>query len=220
MPRKAMTTALALIAGAFVGMLDKTLKEYKTDPRRVYLTGLSMGGTGTWDFAVAEPNRWAAIVPICGRTNPKQAEKITKTPCWVFHGAADPIIPVTESQEMVAALQKAGGSPKYIEYPKAQHNCWDQAYATPDLWTWLAKQRADVELIARAGKRLHAAGRDGAEPGGHQVRFGLAASAAAGKLCIAGSEDIGIEWQTAAAVPAQMNNEPYSAASNFWIRWL
>lgn len=124
-----------------MGVLDKTLQEYKTDARRVYLTGLSMGGIGTWTFAVAEPERWAAIVPICGIGNPEKAEKIKDIPCWAFHGAADPVIPVAKSREMVAALKNAGGSPKYTEYPKVQHNCWDQAYATPALWKWLADQK-------------------------------------------------------------------------------
>ena len=71
---------------------------------------------------------------------PEQAPKIKDIPCWVFHGGADPIIPVSESKEMVAALKKAGGSPNFKVFPKAEHNCWDQAYAMPELWTWLADQ--------------------------------------------------------------------------------
>ena len=100
-----------------------------------------MGGSGTWNFAAAEPDRWAAIVPICGFSNPDKAEKIKDIPCWVFHGDADPRIPVTESRQMVLALKKAGGKPKYTEIPNAKHACWDQAYATPALWTWLASQK-------------------------------------------------------------------------------
>lgn len=126
-----------------LAILDKTLDEYTTDRDRVYLTGLSMGGTGTWNFAASEPDRWAAIIPICGRCNPEKAEKIKGIPCWVFHGAADPKIPVTMSREMVAALKEAGGSPKYTEIPNAGHNCWDQAYSTPRLWTWLAAQKKE-----------------------------------------------------------------------------
>jgi len=124
-----------------LGMLDATLKEYKTDPKRVYLTGLSMGGSGTWNFAMVEPERWAAIVPICGGGNPENVEKIKDIPCWVFHGGADPTVPVAKSRDMVEALKKAGGNPKYTEFPKAGHNCWDQAYGTPALWTWLAEQK-------------------------------------------------------------------------------
>jgi predicted peptidase len=124
-----------------LGMLDTTLKEYKIDANRVYLTGLSMGGFGTFNFAAAEPQRWAAIVPICGGGNTDWAEKIKDIPCWVFHGAVDPTVNVSKSRDMVEALKKAGGSPKYTEFPKAGHNCWDQAYATPALWTWLAEQK-------------------------------------------------------------------------------
>lgn len=124
-----------------LGILDKTLGEYKTDSHRVYLTGLSMGGAGTWSYAMADPARWAAIVPICGRGNPQQADKIKDIPCWVFHGAQDPTVPVTESRQMVAALKAAGGDPTYTEFPKAKHNSWDQAYATPGLWGWLANQK-------------------------------------------------------------------------------
>lgn len=124
-----------------LGILDRTLNDYNTDRERVYLTGLSMGGSGTWNFAASEPDRWAAIVPICGRTNPDKADQIKQIPCWVFHGAADPAIPVSESREMVAALIAAGSKPRYTEYPKAEHNCWDRAYRTPELWNWLAAQK-------------------------------------------------------------------------------
>lgn len=123
--------------------LDQTLKEYKTDPKRVYLTGLSMGGTGTWHIPISEPKRWAAIVPICGWGIPEQAEQIKDIPCWAFHGAADPLVPVAASREMIAALRNAGGNPKYTEYPNAKHSCWDKAYATPELWEWLVNQKRE-----------------------------------------------------------------------------
>lgn len=126
-----------------LGILDKTLKEYKTDAKRVYLTGLSMGGIGTWNFALAEPERWAALVPICGAGNPDKVGKIKDMPCWVFHGAADDTIPVTKSREMVAALKKAGGNPKYTEFPGVGHVSWDRAYATPGLWKWLGEQKRE-----------------------------------------------------------------------------
>lgn len=133
--RKPQNTAIAL------GALDKTMGEYNIDARRVYLSGLSMGGTGTWDFAAADPTRWAAIVPICGRANPIDAEKIKDLPCTVFHGAADDVVPVAESRKMVAALQLAGGHPQYVEFPRLKHASWDQAYATAGLWKWLAEQK-------------------------------------------------------------------------------
>jgi len=129
-----------------VKMLDEVTKEYKTDPKRVYLTGLSMGGYGTWSLAAAMPEKWAAIVPVCGGVRnadevTKTAEKIKDIPCWCFHGDKDTAVPVKKSQELVEALKKAGASPKYTEYPGVGHNSWDKAYATPELWTWLAEQK-------------------------------------------------------------------------------
>lgn len=121
--------------------LDKTEEEYRTDLRRVILTGLSMGGIGVWNFALSEPNRWAALVPICGRGDPKKADKLKQLPVWAFHGATDSTIPPAGSRDMVAALRAAGGEPRYTEIPKVGHACWDAAYATPELWDWLAEQR-------------------------------------------------------------------------------
>lgn len=124
-----------------LAILDEVQKAYKTDPKRQYLTGLSMGGFGTWSLAAAHPDRWAAIAPICGGGNPKDAEKIKDLPTWVFHGDADTAVKVERSREMVEALKKAGGSPKYDEYPKVGHNSWDKAYGTDELYTWLLEQK-------------------------------------------------------------------------------
>lgn len=141
--------------------LDQTMKEFKGDPQRVYLTGLSMGGYGTWALGSQNPGRFAALVPICGGVrlppghdipNAKDtdtsadpyaaiAQKIGKTPVWVFHGGADPTVPVTESRQMVAALKAAGGDVRYTEYPGVKHDSWDNAYAEPDLFTWLLAQK-------------------------------------------------------------------------------
>ena len=124
-----------------IAILDETMKEYKTDSKRQYLTGLSMGGYGTWSAAAAFPQRWAAIIPICGGGNPKDAEKIKDIPTWVFHGDADTSVPVKKSQEMVEALKAAGGKPKYTEYPKVGHNSWDMAYGDKELIPWLLEQK-------------------------------------------------------------------------------
>jgi len=122
-------------------ILEVVQKEYKTDPKRVYLTGLSMGGFGTWSLAAKYPDQWAAIVPICGGGNPADADKIKHIPCWNFHGDEDKAVKVTMSRDMIAALEKAGGKPKYTEYPGVGHNSWDKAYATPELWEWLLQQK-------------------------------------------------------------------------------
>jgi predicted peptidase len=141
--------------------LDQSMKEFKGDPQRVYLTGLSMGGFGTWGIAAGDPGRFAAIVPVCGGIRlphghnvpnaPKPddsadpysatAQKIGKTPVWVFHGGADPTVPVTESRKMVDALKAAGGNVRYTEYPGVGHNSWDKAYSEPELFPWLLAQK-------------------------------------------------------------------------------
>ena len=123
-----------------VAILDQVQKDYKIDPARVYLTGLSMGGYGTWSLAAAHPDRWAAIVPVCGGGDPKAAATFAKVPCWAFHGDKDDAVPVAKSRAMVAALKAAGGSPKYTEYPGVGHNSWDAAYDTDALYTWLFAQ--------------------------------------------------------------------------------
>jgi predicted peptidase len=124
-----------------VKMLEATQKEYKTDPARVYLTGLSMGGFGTWNQAIAAPDKWAAIVPVCGGGDPEKAEKIKDLPTWNFHGDKDTAVKVDLSRDMIKALEKAGGKPKYTEYPGVGHNSWDAAYGTDDLYTWLLEQK-------------------------------------------------------------------------------
>ena len=116
-------------------------KDYVVDTKRVYLTGLSMGGEGTWSLAAAHPDRWAAIVPICGGGDLRTAAKIKDIPCWCFHGDADKMIRVQLSRDMIGALRKAGGRPLYHEYPGVGHNCWDRTYAMPDLYEWLSLQK-------------------------------------------------------------------------------
>jgi predicted peptidase len=127
-----------------LGILAAVEKAYTVDPKRTYLTGLSMGGFGTWSLAAAMPEKWAAIVPICGGVRGKSADevaaKIKDIPTWVFHGDQDPAVPVAQSRDMVASLKKAGGHPKYTEYPGVKHESWVPAYDTDELYTWLLKQ--------------------------------------------------------------------------------
>lgn len=120
-----------------LAILAEVEKNYKVDGQRIYLTGLSMGGYGTWSLAAAHPERWAAIAPICGGGDPKQAAKIKNIPCWCFHGDADKAVPVARSRDMVQALKDAGASPRYDEYPGVGHNSWDRAYGNEELYTWL-----------------------------------------------------------------------------------
>src|SRR5262245_9780535 len=122
-----------------LAMLDEVMKEYKIDAKRQYLTGLSMGGAGTWSVAAAHPDRWAAIVPICGFGNPADAEKIKDIPCWTFVGDEDNPKLVAGARDMVAALEKAGGKPRLTEYKWVGHDSWDPAYATNQLYAWMLK---------------------------------------------------------------------------------
>ena len=124
-----------------MNILAEVEKAYRVDPKRTYLTGLSMGGAGTWSLAAAYPDRWAAIVPVCGRDDPKNAEKIKAIPCWCFHGDADPAVKVQFSREMIESLKAAGAKPKYTEYPGVGHNSWDKAYGTKELYDWLLLQQ-------------------------------------------------------------------------------
>ena len=122
-------------------MADAVATEFMTDPARQYITGLSMGGMGTWSHAIKYPERWAAIVPICGFGDTKAADKIKDIPCWCFHGDADAAVKVSGSRDMIEAIKKAGGDPKYTEYPGVGHNSWDYAYATDELYQWLLQQK-------------------------------------------------------------------------------
>jgi predicted peptidase len=122
-------------------LLDEVVKQYRVDADRVYLTGLSMGGYGSWTLAAAHPDRFAAVVPICGGGDPAKAAELKNLPIWVFHGDQDKAVPLERSQEMVAAIQKAGGTQvRFTTLEHIGHNSWSAAYATPELYGWLNQQ--------------------------------------------------------------------------------
>ena len=124
-----------------LGLLDALPKEFADiDLDRVYITGLSMGGFGTWDLVTRFPERFAAAVPVCGGADPAKAPDIARLPVWVFHGSADPVVTVEQSRRMIAALQAAGGQPLYSEYPNVQHDSWTAAYQEPQLLPWMFAQ--------------------------------------------------------------------------------
>ena len=122
-------------------LLDEVQRTYSVDEDRVYLTGLSMGGFGTWALAFEQPTRFAALAPICGRGDPSKAALVAHVPTWVFHGAKDTTVDPSGSKDMVDALKAAGGDPKFTLYPDAGHDSWTATYANPDFWDWLLKQR-------------------------------------------------------------------------------
>lgn len=120
-----------------IALLDKIENDYSVDRSREYVTGLSMGGFGTWRLAMLNPDRFAAILPICGGGDEKLICAIAKVPAWAFHGAKDPVVPLSESQKMVDALKACGGDPKLTVYPEAGHDSWTETYNNPDVYTWL-----------------------------------------------------------------------------------
>jgi predicted peptidase len=120
-------------------LLDEVERKYRVDKKRIYLTGLSMGGFGTWNLAMEQPHRFAALVPICGRGNPLRTHRIKHLPIWVFHGAKDKVVPLSNSQEMVRSLRRHGAKPKFTIYPNAAHDSWTRTYENPQLYAWLLK---------------------------------------------------------------------------------
>ncbi len=124
-------------------LLDQIENDYKVDKDRIYVTGLSMGGFGTWQLAAYTPNRFAAIAPICGGGEPYWSKQISHIPTWAFHGAMDFVVPVHRSQEMVFAMQARGGEPKLTIYADAGHDSWTETYNNPEFFDWLLEQKRE-----------------------------------------------------------------------------
>ena len=130
------TTELPLV----LELLDSIKNEFSIDTTRIYIAGQSMGGYGTWDFITTMPNLFAAAIPLCGGGDPARANLIARIPIWAFHGEADPTVPVTESRNMIEAIKKAGGSPRYTEYRGVGHEVWLKAFQEKGLVDWLFAQ--------------------------------------------------------------------------------
>jgi predicted peptidase len=133
---------------ALLALLDEVIEKYKVDPKRVYLTGLSMGGYGSWSLGVSHPDRFAAIAPICGGgeiidvllASRSKAPALRSLGVWAFHGGKDSVVKSTESERMVNALKSAGA--KEVEltiYPEAGHDSWTESYNNPRLYEWFLK---------------------------------------------------------------------------------
>ncbi|RKY05749.1 MAG: hypothetical protein DRP66_10235 [Planctomycetota bacterium] len=122
---------------------DKSDSEWplilKVDESRIYLTGLSMGGYGSWSLGCDHPERFAAIAPICGGGEPFFARKLKNTPIWAFHGGKDNTVPLKKSEDMVIAVKKAGGDAKLTVYPQAGHDSWTETYNNPEFYEWFLK---------------------------------------------------------------------------------
>lgn len=124
-----------------IDLLKQCMKTMPIDKQRIYVTGLSMGGFGTWDIIQRNPQMFAAAIPICGGGDTKLAKKIKHIPIWVFHGDKDNTVKTSRSRDMVAALKKVGGRPLYTEYKGCNHNSWKRTYENPEVLKWLFKQK-------------------------------------------------------------------------------
>lgn len=122
-------------------LLDDIVARYDVDTNRIYLTGLSMGGYGTWALASKYPDRFAAIAPICGGGKRFMAYRLKDVPVWAFHGAKDSVVPLEESEEMVEAINARGGNAKLTIYPDAGHDSWTKSYDNQELYDWLLEHR-------------------------------------------------------------------------------
>jgi len=134
-------------------VLDEIIQKYKINLGRIYLTGMSMGGYGTWNLGLTSPERFAAIAPICGGaemislslTSRERPQELKNLPVWAFHGAKDPVVLVEESERMIEALKKVGNKDvKLTVYPDAGHNSWTKTYDNPELYDWFLQHERIV----------------------------------------------------------------------------
>jgi predicted peptidase len=122
-------------------MIDDVLSDSLVDPNRIYLTGQSLGGFASWELATRAPERFAAVVPICGGGDDGLAARLVNVPVWAVHGSDDEVIPVSETRTMIAALESAGGKPRYLELPGVGHNSWVPVYERDsEVLAWMFQQ--------------------------------------------------------------------------------
>jgi predicted peptidase len=131
-----LSTPLLLV----VGVLDSVQSQFSIDPHRIYVAGQSDGGYGVWDLIARRAELFAAAIPVCGGGDPARAARLARMAIWAFHGDADETIPVTASRQMIAAVNRAGGHPRYTEYRGGGHDVWTRAFAEPELIDWLFAQ--------------------------------------------------------------------------------
>lgn len=127
-------------------LLKHAIEHYPVDADRVYLTGLSMGGYGCWRMAADHPEMFAAVAPVCGGGKPADAKILKELPIWAWHGDEDRVVPFQRSVEMVEAIRAAGGTQiKFTSLESVGHNSWSAAYATPELYSWMDRQRRTAD---------------------------------------------------------------------------
>lgn len=136
-------------ASSLARLVRSIMKEYKVDEDRVYLTGLSMGGYGSWDLAIKNPGLFAAVAPICGGGDTAEIWKLRHTPVWDFHGAKDNVVPLSESTKMVNALKAYNKDVKLTVYPEATHDSWTETYNNDSLYQWFLSHRKFTYPMAK-----------------------------------------------------------------------
>ncbi|MFT5466355.1 MAG: putative peptidase [Verrucomicrobiales bacterium] len=125
-----------------LGLIDSVIESHRVDEDRVYLTGLSMGGYGSWALASRYPEKFAAVAPICGGGTPYMVRRMADLPIWVFHGAKDGVVPLSESWRLVETLKKSGAEKvEFTIYPEAGHNSWTESYDNPKLYEWFLSHK-------------------------------------------------------------------------------
>jgi predicted peptidase len=136
MPEKP-STSMQLV----MGLLRQSIKTLPVDEKRIYVTGLSMGGFGVWDIIQRHPEIFAAALAVCGGGDTALAPRLTALPIWAFHGGKDTVVKPARSRDMIAAIKKAGGTPRYTEYKGVGHNAWSRTYRNRDVLAWLLDQK-------------------------------------------------------------------------------
>lgn len=129
---------------ALFALIRDVASRYKVNEKKVCVTGLSMGGMATWDLAMAHPEYFAAIAPVCGpvdRNYPERTDELRHMPVWAFHGAMDDVVPVAEAAKMIKHLQDIGGNAKITIYPDADHDSWTETYDNQELYNWFLRQQ-------------------------------------------------------------------------------
>jgi predicted peptidase len=136
-----MTEKASVPMNLTMDLLEKLIHKYPIDKKRIYVTGLSMGGFGAWDMICRYPGKFAAAIPICGGGDTGKAQLLVNTPIWAFHGSNDKVVKVILSRNMINAIKANGGNPKYTEYKGVGHDCWINAYKEKGLLEWLFGQK-------------------------------------------------------------------------------
>lgn len=214
-----LTTALEIA--------DDVAMEFEIDPARHYITGLSMGGYGTWDAILRNPMRFAAAIPICGAGDPSKAELLKDLPIWTAHGDNDTVVPPSGSRDMVMALETAGSDVQYSEYPGVEHDSWVQTYANEEIIDWLFTNQRPLPPLGGTGGMGGAGGSGGgasasagaggsggvSASGGAATSGGAAGSAGQPGAGVAGSLSLAGGGGSGMGVPSEGSGEDDSGCS-------